>query len=248
MESRPCSARRYPNRPPNTVADISPIKPASKRSPEYAPAELPIRYNTTEPTSHIRSDILPPLKVMGFLLHSTLSPSSSVAIGAGFGTFLLSSRSQSIFALPFWAYQCCPCIHPCLHAIGICSHSASFGRMREHSLLWISCHSASRLGMSHSTLDSPFRTYSRYMRDQYHLIIVESYILFAFIPRLEIVGFLLCTFVKHYAHQIKKHMCSKQWIQRVRFLKNVSSKKSEDKCKYGINLEGGVVSEMCSPK
>ena len=115
------------------------------------------RYSRSIIIVHRDSDILPPLKVMGVLLHSTLSPSSSVAIGAGFGTFLLSSRSQSIFALPFWAYQCCPCIHPCLHAIGICSHSASFGRMREHSLLWISCHSASRLGMSHSTLDSPFQ-------------------------------------------------------------------------------------------
>ena len=102
---------------------------------------------------------------MGFLLHSNLFPSSSVAIGAGFGTLLLGSRSQSILAVSFWAYQCCPCMHPCLHAIGTCSHSASFGWMRKHSLLWISCHSASRLGISHSTLDSPlqdvFQIYAR---------------------------------------------------------------------------------------
>jgi hypothetical protein len=40
---------------------------------------------------------------------------------------LPGSRSQSILALPLWRYQCSPCIHPCLYAIGICPYSASFG-------------------------------------------------------------------------------------------------------------------------
>jgi hypothetical protein len=130
--------------------------------------------------------------VMGFLLHFAsvfvrphLLPSERVSEP------LLGSRSQSILALPLWRYQCSPCIHPCLYAIGICSYSAPFGWMREHSQLRISCRSASHLGISHSILDSPFQdVFQTYARStsffhQQHLYA------FAFIPRLKCVGFLL---------------------------------------------------------
>ena len=85
--------------------------------------------------------------------------------GAGFGTVLLGSRSQSILALPLWRYQCSLCIHPCLYAIGICRYTCFFGWKQTHSQIRISCRSASHLGISHSILDSPFQnvfqTYAR---------------------------------------------------------------------------------------
>ena len=50
------------------------------------------------------------------------------------GTNYRVLRSFQSWTLPLWGYQCSPCMHPCLHAIGTCRCSVSLCRLRSGSI------------------------------------------------------------------------------------------------------------------